>query len=568
MEVNWFQVIITLLGGLAVFIYGMNLMSDGLQKAAGEKMRNVLALLTKNPLIGVLAGALTTAVLQSSSATTVMVIGFVSAGLMNLPQAISIVLGANIGTTITAQLIAFKVGDYAWAFIVIGFVMYFFMKKENWVNIGQTIFAFGLLFMGINTMGDVMRPIAAMPEVAQMFLSVKEIPVLGVIIGTLVTLVIQSSSASIAVLQNLACQVGPDGVSSIIGLQGALPILFGTNIGTTITAILASIGASVNAKRTAAAHIIFNVTGTVLFMFFIPIYSRFIKYISPSGPEYEIVSRQIANAHMLFNIINTIIFLPFIWLLVKVVMKIIPGTDNDRLPSQPVYLDYNIIEQPFFAIHLATKELSRIANFTLQMITDAKKAFLANDTQALNSVFETEEIVNTLQDETVKYLASIFANDTLTEHQGKIVSGLIHMATDIEHIGDNCTNIAEFTNEKMKHGYEFSDIACAEIYECFDQASRMTRETIKALETGDINLANDVLVQEEEMNRTEQRLKKEHIKRLYDKKCSPEFTVMYTDIVHNIERIGDSCKNIAEAVLSDINFKESNIPTKEIRDSI
>lgn len=568
MEINWFQVIITLLGGLAVFIYGMNLMSDGLQKAAGEKMKNVLALLTKNPLIGVLAGALTTAVLQSSSATTVMVIGFVSAGLMNLPQAISIVLGANIGTTITAQLIAFKVGDYVWVFILIGFVMYFFMKKESWVNVGQTIFAFGLLFMGINTMGDVMKPIAAMPEVAQMFLSVKEVPVLGVIIGTLVTLVIQSSSASIAVLQNLACQVGPDGVSSIIGLEGALPILFGTNIGTTITAVLASIGASVNAKRTAAAHIIFNVTGTILFMFFIPAYSRFIKYISPTGLEYEIVSRQIANAHMLFNIINTIIFLPFIWLLVKIVIRIIPGKDNDRLPSQPVYLDYNIIEQPVFAIHLATKELSRIANFTLQMITDAKKAFLANDTQALNSVFETEEIVNTLQDETVKYLASIFANDTLTEHQGKMVSGLIHMATDIEHIGDNCTNIAEFTNEKIKHGYEFSDIACAEIYECFDQASRMTRETIKALETGDINLANDVLVQEEDMNRTEQRLKKEHIKRLYDKKCSPEFTVMYTDIVHNIERIGDSCKNIAEAVLSDINFKESNIPNKEIKDSI
>ncbi|MHC1722555.1 MAG: Na/Pi cotransporter family protein [Aminipila sp.] len=568
MEINWFQVMITLLGGLAIFIYGMNLMSDGLQKAAGEKMRSVLALLTRNPLIGVLAGALTTAVLQSSSATTVMVIGFVSAGLMNLPQAISIILGANIGTTITAQLIAFKVGDYVWIFILIGFVMYFFMKKEYWVNVGQTIFAFGLLFIGINTMSDVMKPIAAMPEVAQMFLSVKEIPVLGVIIGTLVTLVIQSSSATIAVLQNLSCQVGPDGISSIIGLEGALPILFGTNIGTTITAVLASIGASVNAKRTAAAHIIFNVTGAVLFMFFIPAYSRFIKYISPTGFEYEIVSRQIANAHMFFNIINTIIFLPFIWLLVKVVMKIIPGKDNDRLPSLPVYLDYNIIEQPVFAIHLATKELSRIANFTLQMITDAKKAFLANDTKALDKVFETEEIVNTLQDETVKYLASIFANDTLTEHQSKIISGLIHMATDIEHIGDNCTNIAEFTNEKIKHGYEFSDIACAEIYECFDQASRMTRDTIKALESGDINLANDVLVQEEEMNRTEQRLKKEHIKRLYDKTCSPEFTVMYTDIVHNIERIGDSCKNIAEAVLSDINFKESNIPNKEIKESI
>ncbi|MFV0518472.1 MAG: Na/Pi cotransporter family protein [Aminipila sp.] len=563
MELNWFQVIITLLGGLAVFIYGMNLMSDGLQKAAGEKMKSILALLTKNPVIGVIAGALTTAVLQSSSATTVMVIGFVTAGLMNLPQAISIILGANIGTTITAQLIAFKVGDYVWLFILIGFIMYFCMKKESVVNVGQTIFAFGLLFMGINTMSDIMKPIAAMPEVAEMFLAVQDVPVLGVLIGTGLTVVIQSSSASIAVLQNLASQAGPDGVSSIIGLQGALPILFGTNIGTTITAVFAAIGSSINAKRTAAAHIIFNVTGTVLFMFFIPAFARFITMISPTGVEYEIVSRQIANAHMFFNIINTVLFLPFIWLLVKIVMKIIPGKDGDVLPSQPMYLDYKIIEQPVFAIHLATRELSRIANVTLQMITDAKKAFLANDSDALKEVFDNEEVVNKLQDETVKYLASIFATDTLTEHQGNMVSGLIHIASDIEHIGDNCTNIAEFASEKIKHGYEFSDIACAEIYECFDQASRMTRDSIKALENGDINLANDILHQEMDMNRMEERLKREHIKRLYDKKCSPEFTVMYTDIVHNIERIGDSCKNIAEAVLHDIHFKESNIQNKE-----
>ncbi|MGN0711324.1 MAG: Na/Pi cotransporter family protein, partial [Anaerovoracaceae bacterium] len=220
MEFNWFQAIVTLFGSLAVFIYGMNLMSDGLQKAAGEKMKNILALLTKNPVVGILAGALVTGVLQSSSATTVMVIGFVNAGLMNLPQAISIILGANIGTTITAQLIAFKIGDYVWLFILVGFLMYFVSKKESVVNIGQTLFAFGLLFMGINNMGAVMKPIAAMPEVADMFLAVSDIPVLGVIIGTVVTLLVQSSSAAIAVLQNLASQAGPDGVSSILGLEG------------------------------------------------------------------------------------------------------------------------------------------------------------------------------------------------------------------------------------------------------------------------------------------------------------------------------------------------------------
>ncbi|QHI71073.1 Na/Pi cotransporter family protein [Aminipila terrae] len=568
MEVNWFQVGITLLGSLAIFIYGMNLMSDGLQKTAGEKMRKVLSLLTKNPLIGVIVGALTAVVLQSSSATTVMVIGFVSAGLMNLPQAISIVLGANIGTTVTAQLIAFKVGNYLWIFILIGFILHVFMKKENWTNAGQTIFAFGLLFLSINIMGNVMKTIAELPEVIQFFMSVKEIPVIGVITGALITALVQSSTASIAVLQNLASQVGPDGVSSVVGLQAALPIIFGTNIGTTITAVVASVGAPANAKRTAAAHIIFNVTGTFIFMFFISFYCRMVQYISPAGLEYEVISRQIANAHMFFNIINTLIFLPFIWLLVKIVMKIIPSKDTDKLPSQPHFLDYNIIEQPVFAIHLATKELLRIADFALQMIKDVKKAFLANDSEAIKEVFKTEDIVNNLQEETVKYLASIFATDTLTEHQGNIVSGLIHIASDIEHIGDNCINIAEFADEKIKNGYEFSDIACAEIYECFDQALRMTRTTIKALEEGDLNRAKDLLVQEEEMNRTEERLKRQHIKRLYDKSCSPEFTVMYTDIVHNIERIGDSCKKIAEAVLSDIQFKENNITNKEFKDAI
>lgn len=295
--------IATLLGGLAVFIYGMNLMSDGLQKAAGDKMRNILAMLTANPVLGVIAGALVTAVLQSSSATTVMVIGFVSAGLMKLPQAISVILGANIGTTITAQLIAFNIGDYAWIFVFVGFVMYFFFKKkEIAVKIGQIMFGFGLLFVGINTMGDTMKPLANSPVFTDLMMQVSDIPVLGVVVGTIMTVVVQSSSATIAVLQNLASTAGPDGIHSILGLQGALPILFGDNIGTTITALLAAIGGSINAKRTAVAHTIFNVTGTLLFIWWIPQIADFIAWISPKGPEIEVISRQIANSHLMFNL--------------------------------------------------------------------------------------------------------------------------------------------------------------------------------------------------------------------------------------------------------------------------
>ncbi|MCD7818813.1 MAG: Na/Pi symporter, partial [Lachnospiraceae bacterium] len=248
------EILFGLFGGLAIFIFGMNLMSECLQKAAGERMKQILGLLTRNRLMGVLAGALVTAVLQSSSATTVMAIGFVSAGLMTLPQAISIIFGANIGTTITAQIIAFKITDYIYVFIFVGFIISFVCKKERIKNIGMTIFAFGLLFLGIETMGDVMKPLASSPVFTDMIAKVADIPVLGVAVGTLMTLVVQSSSATIAVLQNFASQAGPDGVTSILGLTGAIPILLGDNIGTTITALLASVGQSKDAKRTAVAH--------------------------------------------------------------------------------------------------------------------------------------------------------------------------------------------------------------------------------------------------------------------------------------------------------------------------
>ena len=323
------KVILGLVGGLAIFIYGMNMMSECLQKAAGEKMKSILSMLTKNPVLGVLAGALTTAVLQSSSATTVMAIGFVSAGLMSLPQAISIILGANIGTTMTAQIIAFKISDYIYLFIFVGFIIAFISKKEKVKNIGQTIFAFGLLFLGIETMGSVMKPLASSAFFVDLIGKVSTIPVLGVGVGALMTLVVQSSSATIAVLQNFASQAGPDGVSSIIGLTGAIPILLGDNIGTTITALLASIGQSKNAKRTAVAHSVFNITGSIVFLCVLPLFAQFVMYISPVGPETAVISRQIANAHTSFNLINTLLWLPLIPIMVKIVCFIVP----DRKPA-------------------------------------------------------------------------------------------------------------------------------------------------------------------------------------------------------------------------------------------
>ncbi len=548
------QMIITMLGGLALFIFGMNFMSDGLQKSAGDKMRNILAMLTKNPLLGVLAGALVTAVLQSSSATTVMVIGFVSAGLMKLPQAISIILGANIGTTITAQLIAFKIGDYAWAFVAIGFILYFFVKKKEIITyIGQTIFAFGVLFVGINIMGDTMKPLASSPVFVDLMVQVQDIPVLGVVLGTVMTVVVQSSSATIAVLQNLAATAGPDGISSIIGLEGALPILFGDNIGTTITAVLASIGASVAAKRTAAAHVIFNLTGTLIFIWFIPYYADFVELISPKGPEIEVIARQIANAHLCFNMLNTIIFIPLIGILVKVVTKIVPGREVDRLPAEPVYLDYNVLDQPFAAMHLAIKELVRLGRMVMDMVNTSQSALIDNDNAKVRQVMETEETVNGLQEKIVNYLAGLFAKETLTDEQGVVVSNLLHVASDIERVGDHCKNIAEFAEEKIRNSYEFSNEANAEINDCFVLAKSMVSESITALEFGEgeeaTAAAHNIRKYEAEMNTKEDFLRKQHMLRLNEGKCSPEFTVIYTDVVHNIEKIGDYCNNIADAVL-------------------
>lgn len=559
MNADVLQIVITLFGGLALFIYGMNLMSDGLQKTAGEKMQKILAMLTKNPLLGCLAGALCTAVLQSSSATTVMVLGFVSAGLMGLPQAISVVMGANIGTTITAQLIAFNIGDYAWLFVFIGFILFFFLKKEKAKNIGQVVFAFGLLFVGINIMGDVMKPLAGSQVFVDLMMQVQDIPILGVLLGTLMTVVVQSSSATIAVLQNLASTAGADGVTSILGLTGALPILFGDNIGTTITAVLASIGGSISAKRTAAAHVIFNITGTAIFIWFIPQYAAFIEMISPAGPEVEVISRQIANAHMCFNIANTIIWLPLIAILVKIVMKIVPGSDSDKLPSEPMYLDNHVLDRPFAAIMLVKKELSRLAEFSAHMIVDSKKAFIGNDEEAAKKVLEDENVVDELQSKIVNYLSSLFSNDKLREDEATEVSGLMHVATDIEHVGDYCENIAEYALDKIKNKYEFSDEAYAEIYECFDHASRMMDNSIKALETGNHKLAMDIKQEEDVLNRLEKMLKKQHMKRLNEKTCSPEFTVIYNDIIHNIEKIGDSCDNIAEAVLGNLDLVQEEV---------
>lgn len=539
-----------LLGGLAVFLFGMNMMSEGLQKVAGEKMRYVLSLLTKNAVMGVLAGAITTAVLQSSSATTVMAIGFVSAGLLKLPQAISIIFGANIGTTMTAQLIAFKISDYIWPIIFIGFLIYFFAKKENIKYIGETVFAFGLLFLGINTMGSVMKPLASSPIFVSLIEQVADMPVLGVLVGTLMTVVVQSSSATIAVLQNFAAQAGPDGVSSMLGLQGAIPILFGDNIGTTITALLACIGQSKNAKRTAISHSIFNITGTLVFIWFIPQFAWVVQAISPTGTEVDVISRQIANAHTLFNVTNTLIWIPLLPLMVKIVTTIIPGEDErEQKQGELQFIDERLLDQPEFAIHLVLQEISRVNEMVSGILVQTRKSVLHNDSAAAKSVLTAEGEVDILQDKIIRYMSTMFTTGYLNEAQSVRLAGIMEVSSNVERISDSCASIVHKMKQGMERNGTFSESALEEMGSSFTLVEQMVSFVTEVLKNSDCNAATKVVELESNINQLEHRLRKKHLNRLNEGTCTPEMTVTYTEILHNLERIGDYCTHIAVFVL-------------------
>ena len=540
-----------LFGGLALFLYGMEMMSDGLQKAAGERMKYILGLLTKNPVMGVLAGALTTAVLQSSSATTVMTIGFVSAGLMTLPQAISIILGANIGTTITAQIIAFNISDYIYPIVFIGFLITFIAKKELWKNIGNTVFGFGLLFIGIETMGSTMKPLASSQVFLDLMGKVADIPILGLLLGVVMTVVVQSSSAVIAVLQNFAAQAGPDGVSSILGLQGAIPILLGSNIGTTITAILACIGQSKDAKRTAAAHSVFNFTGSLLFMLIIPSFSKVIEMISPTGVEVEVISRQIANAHTAFNIINTLIWIPLIWLMVKIVMFLIPDKDEGK-EKKAQFLDLNVMNQPMVALQLVSKEL---VNYTKQLEVFLQKiqvAMLDGGQENLGQADKTmQKIVNT-RDDIYNYLIGLFSSGAMNEEQSAHTTELMYILEDLERISKCMMELLESAREKTLKNFEFSKKAMEEITESFEVITVMYQESVELIISGDKDAVSDVEQYMKRIAKLEKNVRKNHKKRIKEGKCRPEFTNIFANIFHSMEKIGENCRNITDSVVEDM----------------
>ena len=550
------KVVFGLIGGLALFLFGMNSMSDALQKAAGEKMKKILGFLTRNPIMGAFAGALVTAVLQSSSATTVMVIGFVSAGLMSLPQAISVIFGANIGTTMTAQLMAFKISNYIYPIIFIGFMLNFVGKKEKVKNIGMVIFSFGLLFEGIEIMGEVMKPLAGSPVFVDLMGKVSSVPVLGVVLGAVMTLVVQSSSATIAVLQNFASQAGPDGVSSVIGLTGAIPILLGDNIGTTITALLASIGQSKNAKRTAIAHSIFNISGSCVFVFLIPWFAKFVQFISPKGNEVDVISRQIANAHTTFNVVCTLVWLPLIPLMVKIVTTIIRGDDKvQKTAFEPKYLDMKVVEQPAAAMVLVSKELNRLSELAETLLTGLKASLTADKTSETYLHFkENLEIVQHLQENVSDYITRLFSSGNLTEQQSEYTAGLLFINNCIQRIAERCGDVDKICMQISDSGKVLTKEASAEMENCIDVTSQLLDKAMEAVRHGDSSAAESVFKNKKKMQKAEKKFNKAHLNRVKNNLCDPSMTGYFSGIIYNIDRMADNCVGIAEEACDNVTF--------------
>lgn len=555
------KIVFGLLGGLAMFLYGMNSMSDALQKAAGEKMKRILGFLTKNPLMGALAGALVTAVLQSSSATTVMVIGFVSAGLMSLPQAISVIFGANIGTTMTAQLMAFKISNYIYPIIFIGFIMNFVFKKEKIRNVGMVIFSFGLLFEGIEVMGGVMKPLASSAIFVDLMGKVSEIPVLGVVLGAVMTLVVQSSSATIAVLQNFASQPGPDGIHSVIGLAGAIPILFGDNIGTTITALLASIGQSKNAKRTAIAHSTFNITGTILFMFLIRPLAAFVQWISPKGDELDIISRQIANAHTTFNVACTLIWLPLIPVMVKIVKFIIRGEDKKNSEGFVAkYLDDKAMSQPAAVIYMAAKEISRLSVHAGKMIGAMRNAIeKRNITDIRDKYVDEHDKVKELQDIIVDFITKLISSGNLTEKQAEQAAGLMVVSNNIERIADRCDEVDGLYKKILDNGQLLSDAAITDLTACMDMTEKLFSESMNAIITGDSETPDKVAADKKKIRKLQRQAGKAHLARVKKNTCVRSLTADYSALLYSMDRMADNCISIAEEAIDDFTFDKLDI---------
>ena len=529
------KVIIQLMGGLGLFIYGMKLMGDGLENAAGEGLKTILEKVTSNRIMGVGIGAIVTAVIQSSSATTVMVVGFVNAGLMTLAQAAGVIMGANIGTTITAQLVAFKLDQVAPVFVFVGAALVMFAKAKKRKEIGNIILGFGILFTGMGAMSGAMKPLASSPMFTDVLLAIGDNWFIGIIAGAAITAILQSSSATTGILIALAS-------TGLIDIGLALPIVFGCNIGTCITAMLASVGTNKTAHKAALLHLVFNIVGTVVFLPFIGLIAKFVQHVSPDD-----VSRQIANAHTVFNVANTALLLPFTNYIIKFINKAIPCEENIE-KAGPKYIDDRVLETPVIAAGQVIKETIRMANKAKENVELSMKAFVDGDESLIEKVYENEKIINILEESITEYLVKLAKCDLSDKEKG-IVASTFHVIIDIERIGDHADNIADLTIEKINKNLKYSKDAIDELYEIYNSTLEALEIAIDSYVTRDITKAKSIIDVEDKIDAYQRTYREKHIQRLYDGKCNAFAGAVFLDLISSFERIGDHSTNITESVL-------------------
>jgi phosphate:Na+ symporter len=556
-EISWDFLIIGLLGGLALFLYGMEKMSEGMKKSAGNKMRSVLAALTKNRIIGLMVGAFVTMVIQSSSATTVMLVSFVQAGLMNFSQSLGVILGADIGTTVTAQLIAFKLTDYAMLMIAIGFGLRLFAKNENTQNIGNVVLGFGLLFFGMKLMSDAMKPLRAYSEFIELLKGLEN-PMLGLLVGAVFTALIQSSSAFTGILIVLAQQ-------GLITLEAGIPMIFGANIGTCITAGLASIGTSREAKRVALAHVIFKVGGVALFFFWIPTLADFIRDMAAAFNSST--ARQIANAHTIFNVGLAILFLPSTTALANLVTKILPDRkqDLDLLPTA-WHLDESQLRTPAVAIDLARTEISRVAKLLGRMQRAIIVPFLSDEPRRdeffpqlslLEGIKMREEKINFLQGKITDYLLQV-ARQKLSEDQSNEVYEMISIVKDMESIGDIIDrNMIPMIPKKHSLDADFSHEGKEELLIYHEKVCKQLHLLMETFAERNPDKARAIMAKERQYLDLESQYRVQHLERIrHQRKESLETHAVHLELMDLMKQVIVYSSNIAQTILS--TFEQRN----------
>lgn len=525
-----------LLGGLGLFLFGMQMMASGMQKAAGDRLRRILEMLTSNPFFAALTGLVATVLVQSSSTTTVMVVGFVNAGLMTLQQAVGTILGANIGTTVTAQIVSFKISHLVYPALGVGALLNFFGKRRTYKYVGQAVLGFGLLFLGMMTMSDGMKPLQGMPFFLEAMSSLGRWPILGVFIGALFTALIQSSSAATGIIIALTTQ-------DLLNLPAAISLILGTNIGTCITAVLASLGTSLSARRAAVAHVAFNTLGVVVALLFFNPFSTLIMKTADN------VTRQAANAHTLFNLGGVLLVMPFFRHFVNLVIRLVPGEEK-HMEMGTKYLDNRMLKTPAVAIGGARQEILRMANLAREMVAESVQVFIKGDSKLSQYVEQKEELMDGLEKEIVTYLSTL-SQHSMSLDQTQSVTGLMHAVSDLERIADHATNIVRMSEILMEEGLNISEKAHEELRFMHNKVDEMLEAAIRAFAEEDLALARWVVQQDDVVDALERNLRKSHIRRITEKVCVPAAGVIFLDVLSNFERIADHTTNFAEVLLGE-----------------